>query len=370
MITREKYFSIMSKVSNQIEPIMLSLISNHKKYLINEIYEIIYHHIKIRATSSRPKLRPFLFISSFIEKETQSLEFAYLSIAAILESINVSTYLSNLAFDKKGNCNNKKLAQKYTIASIILYDICLEAIYKLKELDVNLREKIATTLSNGYSDIMQGQFVDIMNSESKYSLKEFLPNYLKRAMYLGGASLETVFVIASQILGYSQEYLESLKMFGRFHGMSLQIINDVSDFMPITDAAISVGKSKNDYLSDLKQKKMTLPVFMLFSHKSRGGYKELLKLEELYGVDKHKKLLSIVRKYKIFDLSISFAYQADQIARSYIENIKISNKDVLESALNISVKNKFYKNIFSDEEINNIILQNEYIYLLNLYRDK
>lgn len=346
MVSREKYFSLMSEVSKFIEPIMVAMVRPISKKCSNELYNIIYTNVIRRSSSDRPKLRPFLLVVASASIKVDLDNNYILKLAAVVELLNISTYLSNLSFDKKGVCKNYNTSQKYIIASIILQSHAIEEINLLSELKPSIREKLVNVLIKYYREIFEGQYIDLHQLSYSSHISEFLPNYVQRCRYLGGSSLEGI-CIAGEMINYDKNGKtdSSLSLYGRFHGLALQIINDLSDFVPITKAGKSVGKESDDIFSDFKNHRATLPIYYCFQ-KADKKQREHLNFIQRNFADKNNQraLIEILLNTKAIHMTANLAYCSDQLALKYLSKLEDCDmKNLLLSTLNVSKVNRFYK---------------------------
>ena len=140
-----------------------------------------------------------------------------------------------------------------------------------------------------------------------YENKMFFRIYLKR-MHLTCAAL---FVLTTRLLigitGFKNNSNEDIETFSVFFGIMRQVVNDNTDFVPSYLGHRTAAKIEKDAFSDLRNKNITLPIFVYLVNNRSGPIKTLLEqkkereglLEEKHEQELFKDIAGIIRKTTI-----------------------------------------------------------------------
>ena len=324
--------------------------SLYQRVCSDSIADAVSEIIRTRACSGRAKFRPFLLIITSGIENFDKIPRPIIQIAAYAELLNIATYQANVGFDRKGKYKTQEEKTKTILSSMILRDIINEELSSCSDFPCTVISQIVGAFSRGYQEVSQGQYVDLINipksckEPTLTSLDNFLDLYIQRCRFLGGSSLESVAkvgaIISEHVSEQSKSLSKSLMIFGRYHGLTLQTINDISDFAPIADASKSLGKVSADRYSDLRNHKLTLPLYLAYTQASLEDREYLASFNDV-NLDE-KRLISILKYTNAFHLSLSLARESDEIANKAIEDIDGVQGDLLRLSLRVSKSNKFY----------------------------
>ena len=125
---------------------------------------------------------------------------------------------------------------------------------------------VMDSVTNAASELANGQIMDLTMSRN---FDEFsIDNYFKMINLKTASLLSSCSEVGAILSGASDKEIRSMKNFGKFLGISIQIVDDLLDF---TGESKSLGKKT---LQDLKDGKVTLPLIIAVSSSSKLNYKK------------------------------------------------------------------------------------------------
>jgi geranylgeranyl pyrophosphate synthase len=350
--SRDEYFQMMRNISRKVSPIMLEIVRSFD-FGCDELAEVIHTATIKRSGFRTNKLRPFVLLLSAgcINEEEET--FGLVQIAALIELLNIATYLENLSLDRKGECKSGELSS-FTLAADVLISAIHERISDISTLSKSITNQVHALFAKSYREVAQGQYVDLhkiprlgSQQASLIEAREYLNLYVKRCRFLGGSSLGSACAIGATLGSASLYDFEKLQRFGYYHGLALQVINDISDFTPITSASKSVGKDKFDRYADIRNHRLTLPLYIAYklSKSSDQEYLDSLLKSATHVTLDDTYLADILRNTKALDYAYSLAKYADQKASEALDGMHGDQVSYLRSSLSISHDNGRYKYI-------------------------
>jgi heptaprenyl diphosphate synthase len=351
-VNSKKYFKYMRDVTKQISPLMLNVVKSiDSSECPPELVDIISGLVKKRATPEITKLRPFMVVLASGVTQIDSASPELLQVAALVELLNIASYLDNLAFDDKGSCKSGDKIS-FGLAANILDAAIHENLSAIEDIDPRLLNQIHTVFSESSRNVAQGQYIDlekmpVLGSErgSLMSIDDYVKLYIQRCRFIGGGSLGFTCVAGGIIGNVNSEQLIKLRKFGYYHGLALQVINDVADFVPITKAATSVGKDDKDRYADMRNHRLTLPLYIAYTLSTPADREYLCSWKSDIPMADDEYLFDILGSTKAFDYSYSLAKLADQKALNAIKDIVGTSFDFIKASLNVSLDNGKYKYI-------------------------
>ncbi len=185
--------------------------------------------------------------------------------------------------------------------------------------------------------------VNILNERLDLSEFElfFLRMYYLR-IYLTGSSLYSTFTgLLVCAFNFSDDNKKKLVKFSDYYGIMMQIVNDNNDFVPRYMDQDTKSKYPQDQQSDIRNKNITLPLFLFlyFNERSNSSILRTLEAEKYKGYSERREkrafeeIVPLLNQYSI------------PIGEKIIEkavNI-INNDQILSSITEIAYKNKFYE---------------------------
>jgi geranylgeranyl pyrophosphate synthase len=187
-------------------------------------------------------------------------------IYAAYELLNISTYQANLSFDKKRGVTTASEINNQFISSMITRELAQKLVYE-KLHDSLYLGRILGSINKINLHIYKGQFYDLNvlhkdNWEGFKTMHEYMEVYNKKCLYLSGIFFQECAYIGA-ILGENRNNVAApLCNFGRYFGIGLHIVNDISNFIPTYNF---IGEDKDVY-ADLKNNRLTLPVYYLLRY--------------------------------------------------------------------------------------------------------
>lgn len=349
----EKYFGFMRQTTYATEKMIFREIKKLEK-IDESLFELISTNIYGRIATKRPKIRPGLVRLGYEICGGKNWR-KILPICASIEILNVSTYTINRIFDEKGGKWNKDKINNNIIAGIIQKEIASDLLNKASGL-VNYRGfiKIKSLFDEINKITYFGQFKDLNFLRIKNRLplfEKFIEDYKQRCYFFGGRYYENSLLIGSILANGSKKQLSALQNFGKLFGTSLQMVNDIGDFVPPDKKPYKEAfKYYQDQYGDLRLSKLTLPIYLMLQNASGIEKKFILKQigkKQTKLKDGHKltKILITTGAFKeCKKLTGGYVNQAKRELKIFKKSVK---KDLL-SAMTSGVKSSVYWKILKN----------------------
>jgi len=276
---RNLHFERMRETGTVVIPMIreaYSTVSSGNGFL----FDSLHHFVRKRTQAGQPLLRPYLVRIGYELTGRNNWSDVGLAGAAI-EIVNVSSYQSNIAFDRKSGIISREQGNSQFISSMISLDLAIEVILKLRvTFGEQLISNIIGRIHEINRDIYVGQFYDlnvlsIDNLDLSMSEDEYLALYVQRCKKLGGSLTSLCFEVGCLLGGGSNNLLNTLRNIGTTFGTAGQMVNDISDFAPPCRSREAV-KGYASHFSDLRAGKITYPLFHLLKHGSLKQRKMLM----------------------------------------------------------------------------------------------
>ncbi|MFH1503153.1 MAG: polyprenyl synthetase family protein [Candidatus Diapherotrites archaeon] len=316
----KNYFKVMSETSSEVDKVT-------SPYL-NKIVDIA--RVLPEARLGRPRLRDMLVRLGYEISGGNNWK-DVIPVCASYEFLNCSSYVINWIFDEKGEEKSKGDKDNLIIGGFQLREIAEEL---LKQDGL---EEIVGSLSTINKAIYNGQNLDLnilklSDIEKFSSYEDFIKHYEMRCHGLSGEFYGQCLLNGSRASGN-----EDLKLYkiGKILGTGLQASNDLGDFA-LPKSSISVcEKPYKDQLSDLRQGKLTLPVYLLAT-KLKIDESKLRKMAP-------DKVLKLLHSTGTFKECINYLRDQKRKARKELYNNfeKNGGRNLLASALVAISSNKF-----------------------------
>lgn len=318
---RIEYFEELRRTSDIIKPII-------ERYLggIYQKHEGVYKRTFFLASERMKKdillLKPFLVRLSY--EITGGKHWERISpICAAAEIINISSYQANLSFDGKYGQYSRDDKNNQFIASMITRELASDMVYDMNgSINLTQVEKIAHSFGESNKYIYVGQYYDlnILTWKSLHlfnDITSYLKLYTERCDYLSGLFSEQCALIGGILSDACEEELSALKIFGRNFGIGLQIVNDIGDFVPSNSILGNSLKKSYDQYNDLRQGKITLPIFGVLRFGDDLQKKKILEILDTCNVSESN--LAEVTRIMISTGSFSFS---KKLAKKYMKKAK------------------------------------------------
>lgn len=302
---QSKRFGEMENIHRQYFPTFKNL-CRQQKY--PKLVQVMMDEFVVGRIGDKKGVRAFVF-DQLYKLAGGKDDISY--ILAAVELQLASMYCFNVAADTKAGYDSKeKIITSYQTQEIV-YQLSLEAINKFS-VNNKITEKINKVFEKTQAVFFKGEVLDTLvnlyknigkyphelilelkniSSETWEVLgfrKEFAINVIKELPYkpisdltyqrtygINAAMFENFGEIVGILLDLSNDDAVRLKNYGKYFGLSMQIINDVQDYSLdlITNRGNATKeKDKEDVFSDLKKGKITWPIkFALeIDHEIRG----------------------------------------------------------------------------------------------------
>jgi octaprenyl-diphosphate synthase len=307
VITRDEYFRAMEETWKVVHGYMLERISRvgEENQEAGAVLRGNYV-VRKRMFGGSPKMRPMLLRMCFEACRGGDWKGIVPACAAV-ELLNISTYVINAVFDEKGEQQYRKDPREYTIVGMILRDLAAECI---NEVGVSLSSQGTRELNDMMSEISLlayiGQQIDLYQLKKGRrgafrDTEEMKRLYFRRAELFCGHFMRNVARMGALLADATAVQRNALDRYGLALGRSIQVINDMGDFVT-EEAAIDYEKTYKDQFSDIRQGKLTLPVIRALELDGRLvrsvlGKRKALK-SELRAVARYMKASGIVSDVK------------------------------------------------------------------------
>lgn len=353
---REKYARDMKKIGAK----SLNYLNTYLKRKIKdkELFDTVTLFLKKRKEAIA---RPWIIKNSwsYFSQQTVKDIKKCLPLASVAELESISNYQSNAVYDNKYIIYNEKDKVLQLLASFITRDIVDEVLFE--EYKIKLAVLLSKVLRkiDLYDQLGQHKEFNKLYYDKKLNfenLEEYIQNYLKKAMYFGGAWVGGL-ILAGAILAFDKlpknnKDLKCLIKFGILSGTAMNIINDISDYALFEKQKSKFGmhyKKSGDQFKDIENKRILLPFYYAFYQAKRKNKKDFLKLEKFIGIElslkQKKEVFNLIKKYN----GLSYAYTIARLInnRALRELKKVKNKDRIEI--------KFFKVLSSMVENNKFL---------------
>ncbi len=185
-------------------------------------------------------------------------------VCASYELLNCSTYVINWIFDKKNGDRSDAEVNDLIMAGFHLRELAERVLYDYGHV------RLVASISRINEAVYEGQHLDmnvlrVGNARQFPTIDEFLKVYERRCMMLSGVFYGSALWAGSVVAKVPNENLYSI---ASRMGQDGQAANDLGDFA-VPDPGITViEKPYKDQLSDLRQGKLTLPLFLMLTRAS------------------------------------------------------------------------------------------------------
>src|SRR3972149_7275266 len=273
-LMKNNYFKLMSETTQITKPLIWDCLTTIEE---DKIRRTVLFYPKSRFSKRGLFLRPLLIRLSYEAAGGNDWK-NIVPIYAAYELLNISTYQANLSFDKKRGVSTSSEINNQFISSMITRELAQNLVYE-KLHDSLYLERLLDSINKINLHIYKGQFYDLNvlhkdNWEGFKTMHEYMEVYNKKCLYLSGIFFQECAYIGS-ILGENRNNVAvPLSNFGRYFGIGLHIVNDIANFIPINNFT---GEDKDVY-ADLKNNRLTLPIYYLLRYGSEYDRGKFIKL--------------------------------------------------------------------------------------------
>lgn len=288
---KDNYFKLMSETTQITKPLIWNYLESIED---DKLRRTLLFYPQKRFEKQKLFLRPLLIRLSYEAAGGKNWK-DIAPIYAAYELLNISTYQSNLSFDKKQGITTPDKINNQFIASMITRELSQKLVYERLHNASHLNE-VLNSLNNINCHIYEGQFYDLnilhMNNWKNFeTMHEFMDAYISKCLCLSGIFFEECAYIGA-VLGNNNEVAEQLRKFGRNFGIGLHIVNDIANFIPV----LTSSESKYAEFADLKNFRLTLPIYYLLRYGNEYNKNKFLKLwnSKSHSISKYSEMARIV----------------------------------------------------------------------------
>lgn len=290
-ISKTQLFRVMKETARLVDTFIIESLSCFDKEN-NHLYEAVLHLPLIRAQKrhkeSKPKLRASiarLVFELLCDEDWKKI----VPLASVCELLAISSYVIDDLID------NQRLRNGFP-ATWVKHGQATAVI--CAQLQRELAEKILLSLNT--TDLQRLRLLELSNEIFYHGyIGQFLDSqmrhrvsrdyYLQRCEKIAGIFNSNVVKMAAIFGCASKEVFERLAKFGYWHGVALQIRNDLVDYLPseIITAAGSDSINRIPF-EDFRNGKWTLPLLEAYKHANKECREQielLLKQETLSSSD-------------------------------------------------------------------------------------
>lgn len=349
-INREQYFSLMKDFTDQVKSLIEKYISSYCED--SKVLPTLNFFLNKRSLKTC-LLKPFLAKLSYDIVGGQNID-EILPIAAVAELINTSSYQANSVLDGKYGVLTKSGKDNQLIASMITREMA-DRIIDDTPFDSYQKNQLKFMYSEANNFIYYGQFYELNILHCKnlnvnqMGIDEYLNLYLTKCDYISGVFSKNVALSGAILATDNQPKLDAIGNYARNFGIGLNIINDMSDYLPLSkQEALPSYKTSIDQYSDIRNGRIFLPVFyaLKFGDRQQRNYiLEMLTGENVFTEDRLMQLTDILLVTKAMQFSFFTAKKYMKEAKKYLHQLpKTTERDLLSIMASVIRSNKFIHN--------------------------
>ena len=343
------YKKLMIETSKQTGIAMLAFLESVKKDSPN-LFEIV-------AELPRKKIGTFETRAYFMRMAYEicsgkqwSRDVVYACAAVTFELC--SMYNMNRVFDEKGGKEILANPNLQIIAGMINKGLATRALANgCQNLSQSAFINVLNKFDHGINQqVYYGQYIDleenIYKKEENQNWEKMKEKYLERCYLINGVFYEEIAEIASVLGNGSQKNEKALKNFGKYFGITQQIVNDIADFVPPEKNQGTEEKVPDDSYSDFKHGKLTLPIIYSLINGTNNEKKMIMDMigDKNIETDNFLKLTKMLVKNRSIEYSINTAIEYARNARSCLDELMNTEKEKpLWPMLDVAYTNRYYK---------------------------
>ena len=353
---REIHFLRMKETSNAVSSLIKEAYSDYT-VISNNLSISLEIFLNKRTNNNQHLLRPYLVRLGYEIAGGENWK-RILPACASVEVFNISTYQSNIAFDDKINILTRLHKNNQFISSMLSLDKSLELLLMCKNiLSPNELVEMYNYFHKINSEIYIGQFFDL-NEFKNYSfnfnqsIETYTDKYIERCKYLGGSLTSLCLLLGSTLAKGNKHIKETLVEIGYNLGIGGQILNDLSDYVPI-DTDFKSLKGYKTCFSDFKSGKITYPLFHLLHNLPEKEMDLILNIQRFKEIDivSMQDILNKLVKYGSIKSTKSLIWQYYNLIKKNIMQIPKSEfRDFLSLAFSSLLTNKYFSYIRENYE--------------------
>ena len=320
-MNKKDYIQYLHDTSDVVSPHLSALVETYRS-IDRDLYDILLHFTRRRI--NKPLLKPALVrvcYELFSERSWKEI----IPVCAAFEMVNISSYQANSAFDSKLDILSDADKDSQFIAAMLSRELAHNAIRELESRPPGRRlESLQQCISDANKWIYVAQHYDLnlltvenlgVYADEAYYLQE----YAKRCFYGSGVFSGLCAFAGGLLAGAGADDLQALKAFGESYGVALHVINDIGDYIPPSPGG-QIRRDYQDQFSDLRNGRLTLPLYHVLTHASRSDKRELRTLMGNAHIDgvAMTRILEMLDEYQSIVFATRFAQQHMQVAKRHL----------------------------------------------------
>lgn len=350
VLSREQYFSLMKDFTGEVKPLIEKYIRSYCND--SKVLPALNYFLNKRSQKSC-LLKPYLAKLSYDAAGGRNIN-EILPIAAVAELINTSSYQANSVLDGKYGVLTNPDKDNQLIASMITREMA-DRIIDDTPFDSYRKNQLKLLYSEANNFMYYGQFYELnilhygTINVDQLGINEYLNLYLMKCDYISGIFSRNVALSGAVLVSDNQSTLDAIGNYARNFGIGLNIINDLSDYLPLSNQhALPSYKTPIDQYSDIRNGRIFLPVFyaLKFGNKEQRNYIiELLNNEKIFSTDKLSRLTDILLATNAMRFTFLTAKKYMKEAKKYLHQLpKTVERDLLSIMASVVRSNKFIYN--------------------------
>lgn len=344
------YFDYMKETAKACAPAILSYFETFRKRdpqfnsLLTPILERRLKHSQLRAVLTRLSYE-------LVGGENWK---TVVPLCTAMELQTMYLYLHNWIFDNKkalwlGKAEEiRGKVNKTVISAAVMRELISRAI---RDMDASLETKnmVEKEFSESNVDVYYGQYLDINLTIEKLdefrSDEDFLRNYEHKSRLQSGNAYGLSAYLGAIAGGANKEQMRAIRKVSELFGTGIHVSNDLGDFAPPEQQETTFGKAYQDQLADIREGRLTLPVYYVLKYGTRSEKESLLKLVRNHEPDVNQ----IMDGCRAIHTSGSYVYCKKYI-RGFFKDAKRElhkafekshNRDMYSTMLSVIRTNKF-----------------------------
>lgn len=257
-------------------------LKNFKEIFEKELYNVLKKTIKdenlrahiFKITSSGKRIRALLCALScqLLNGKLNNVMKLCVAIELLHNATLMHDDIIDDRFDRRGNYNKQEC--------VVLGDTMISL--GVRTSVENYGKKMTSLLAKYGFAMSYGEYMEIENSYKNIDEKRLnIDEYFERIKNKSSLLFESAAYTGAMIGNGTKKERIALKNFGRFFGISYQLVDDLKDVE-----------------EDLKNFVITLPLILLYDHLDENERKNLI---EKFKNHETKEIINLMQKYNIFD---------------------------------------------------------------------
>lgn len=350
-VQREQYFYLMKDFTAQVKLLIEEYINLYCED--RKVLPALKYFLNKRAQKNC-LLKPFLAKLSYDVAGGGNID-EILPIAAAAEFINTSSYQANSVLDGKYGVLTKSDKDNQLIASMITREMS-DRIIDDAPFDIYKKNQLKSMYSEANNFMYYGQFyeLNILHYRNldidQMGINEYLNLYLAKCEHISGVFSKNVALSGAILATNNQFVLNAIGNFAYNFGIGLNIINDLSDYLPLNKQdALPSYKTPIDQYSDIRNGRIFLPVFYALKSgdkEQRTYILEMLNNENSFTEAELIRLTDILSVTRAMQFTFFTAKKYMKEAKKHLHLLpKTTERDFLSIMVSVIRTNKFIYNL-------------------------